>query len=581
MTKRKKPDSAPTTAPTTAPADAPTDDTPASKRHSTAPLPSVALSLPPPRRPLPPHQLVLAPMVGASELPFRLLCRRHGAQLCYTPMMHADAFCDAAHTPTRTGLGPLQTRPEDAPLVAHFCANDAETLLAAARRAEPYSVAIDLNLGCPQRSAHSGHYGAFLTDPCDRSLVLSMVSAVARGVGIPIFVKIRLQDQLEDTLAFCKQLEAAGAALIAVHGRVRGHWAHRRSGPADMEAIAAVKRTVSIPVLTNGNVRSAEDLLSTLACTGADGVMSAEGALDDPAIFARAAEIVEARRAKLLRKEAKAEALKAKAKAAGAAAAATDGGGSDALSAKQQRKVGRLGKLRAELKSLPAFDLPAATLEARRAWAPRLPPSSPFALADQYFALAKTYTVPMTCLTFHLRRILKPQLTAHGMIEALVGSRNLVEVRTHLDECRRLCREAGDEVAEDSLPPSQIAAAAAAAAAGGGGGGAPTDGAATALTPSQKKRNHFVERMKRKAQREGKPEGHYLTEGLVPPSADDIKHAIGLDGAGGHRSERHSWWRARFGQHCIAHYVDLHCAAHASEEGCGFLHGDDCCLDAT
>lgn len=568
MPKRKKPSSAPTPAP--APADAP-DGAPA--KRQAAPLPSVALSLPPPRRPLPPHQLVLAPMVGASELPFRLLCRRHGAQLCYTPMMHADAFCDPAHTPTRTGLGPLQTRPEDAPLVAHFCANNAETLLAAARRAEPYSVAIDLNLGCPQRSAHSGHYGAFLTDPCDRPLVLSMVSAVARGVGIPIFVKIRLQDQLEDTLAFCRQLEAAGAALIAVHGRVRGHWAHRRSGPADLEAIAAVKRTVSIPVLTNGNVRNAEDLLSTMACTGADGVMSAEGALDDPAIFARAAQIVEARRSKLVRKEAKAEALHAKAAAANSS--------SESLTAKQQRKVGRLDKVRAKLKSLPVFDLPAATLEARRAWAPRLPPSSPFALADQYFALAKTYTVPMTCVTFHLRRILKSQLTAHGMIESLVGSRSLAEVRTHLDECRRLCLEAGDNVGEDVVPPSESAATAAVAGGGDGGGSAATAAVATELTPSQKKRRHFVERMKRKAQREGKPEGHYLVEGLAPPSADDIKHAIGLDGAGGHRSERHCWWRARFGQHCIAHYVDLHCAAHASEEGCGFLHGDDGCLDAT
>ena len=183
---------------------------PRRQKHKRAPgvdqhtvsLPSpLSVSLPPPRRPLPPHQLVLAPMVAASELPFRLLCRRHGAQLCYTPMMHAAEFINPAHVATPNGVGALlQTRPGDAPLVAHFAANDAATLLAAAKRAEPYAVAIDINLGCPQRSAHSGHYGSFLTDPGpDRPLVLGMVSTLARGMRLPVFVKIRLQATLSCT----------------------------------------------------------------------------------------------------------------------------------------------------------------------------------------------------------------------------------------------------------------------------------------------------------------------------------------------------------------------------------------------
>ena len=295
---------------------------PGVEQHTVSLPPPLSVSLPPPRRPLPPHQLVLAPMVAASELPFRLLCRRHGAQLCYTPMMHAAEFINPAHVATPNGVGALQTRPGDAPLVAHFAANDAATLLAAAKRAEPYAVAVDINLGCPQRSAHSGHYGSFLTDPGpDRPLVLGMVSTLARGTRLPVFVKIRLQatlcayavacvpcvrhacamrvpcvchaspsmvqDTLEETLVFCKQLEAAGCDLIAVHGRVRGHWSHRRKGPADLLQIKAVKEAVRCPVLTNGNVSSPEDLLASLALTGADGVMSAEGALDDPAIFGR------------------------------------------------------------------------------------------------------------------------------------------------------------------------------------------------------------------------------------------------------------------------------------------------------
>ena len=109
----------------------------------------------PPRKPLPPHQLVLAPMVGGSELAFRLLARRHGAQLAYTPMIKSEDFMKPGKTDK--GIGLLEVHPGDAPLVAHFSGNDPSTLLAACKRAErcPGVVAVDLNLGCPQRSAHS------------------------------------------------------------------------------------------------------------------------------------------------------------------------------------------------------------------------------------------------------------------------------------------------------------------------------------------------------------------------------------------------------------------------------------------
>ena len=87
----------------------------------------------PPRRPLPPHQLVLAPMVGGSELAFRLLARKHGAQLAYTPMIKSELFLSPKRT--ERGIGQLEVHPGDAPLVAHFSANDPAMLLAAAKRA--------------------------------------------------------------------------------------------------------------------------------------------------------------------------------------------------------------------------------------------------------------------------------------------------------------------------------------------------------------------------------------------------------------------------------------------------------------
>ena len=111
----------------------------------------------------------------------------------------------------------FQSTDVDRPLVAHFSANNPETLKRAALLVEDRCDAIDINLGCPQRVAHAGHFGSFLLGPDDRPLVLAMVSEVARAVKIPIFVKIRLLDSIEETIELCRQLHEAGASLIAIH----------------------------------------------------------------------------------------------------------------------------------------------------------------------------------------------------------------------------------------------------------------------------------------------------------------------------------------------------------------------------
>lgn len=88
----------------------------------------------------------------------------------------------------------------------------------------------DLNLGCPQRIAHSGHFGSYLLDPVDRPLVLSIVRTLSTNIRIPIFVKIRLLNTIEESIELCQQLVEAGAALIAIHGRYRVNLVGR-SGP--------------------------------------------------------------------------------------------------------------------------------------------------------------------------------------------------------------------------------------------------------------------------------------------------------------------------------------------------------------
>lgn len=187
---------------------------------------------------------ICAPMVGGSELAFRLLCRRYGTTLAYTPMINSARFAvDEAyreqgnltsratserqsphhHTPqphdqppSNSSPPPLclasslhvefQSCPEDRPLVCHFSANDASLLVQAAKHVESRCDAIDINLGCPQRVAFQGHYGSFLLDEVDRPLVLGMVSALRAAVSVPVFCKIRLLDTLEATVELCRQV---------------------------------------------------------------------------------------------------------------------------------------------------------------------------------------------------------------------------------------------------------------------------------------------------------------------------------------------------------------------------------------
>ncbi|XP_021301212.1 tRNA-dihydrouridine(16/17) synthase [NAD(P)(+)]-like [Herrania umbratica] len=224
-------------------------------------------------------KLIVAPMVDNSELPFRMLCRKFGAEAAYTPMLHSRIFTENEKYRNEE----FTTCKEDRPLFVQFCANDPDVLLEAARRVEPYCDYVDINLGCPQRIARRGYYGAFLMD--NLPLVKSLVEKLALNLNVPVSCKIRVFPNLQDTIKYAKMLEDAGCSLLAVHGRTRDEKDGKKFR-ADWNAIKAVKNALRIPVLANGNIRHMEDVQNCLEETGADGVLSAESVLENPALFA-------------------------------------------------------------------------------------------------------------------------------------------------------------------------------------------------------------------------------------------------------------------------------------------------------
>ncbi|RDB20629.1 tRNA-dihydrouridine(16/17) synthase [NAD(P)(+)]-like [Hypsizygus marmoreus] len=235
---------------------------------------------------------IVAPMVDQSELAYRRLTRRYGAQLVYTPMINAKMFMDAQHKGYRDvnfdipsgeeGAHASSSTESDRPLVIQFCANSPTHLLAAAKVVEAHCDAIDINLGCPQEIAKRGHYGAFLMDEWE--LVFEMINTLHKNLSVPVTAKFRVFPSIEKTVEYAQMLERAGAQILTCHGRMKEQRGVN-SGLASLAHIRAVKEAVSVPVFANGNVLFAHDVARVLTETGADGVMSAEGILYNPALF--------------------------------------------------------------------------------------------------------------------------------------------------------------------------------------------------------------------------------------------------------------------------------------------------------
>lgn len=233
------------------------------------------------------NNVILGPMAGVTDLPFRLLCREQGAGLVCMEMISAKAVFYG----NRNTKELLQVNPGERPVSLQLFGSDPEVLSDIAARLEegPYDL-FDLNMGCPvPKVVKNGEGSALMKDP---KLVERILSSMVRALKKPVTVKIRkgFNDESVNAVEIARIAEGCGAAAVAVHGRTREQY---YSGKADWEIIRQVKEAVSIPVIGNGDVDSPEAAKRMLAETGCDGVMVARGAKGNPWIFKRITEYLE------------------------------------------------------------------------------------------------------------------------------------------------------------------------------------------------------------------------------------------------------------------------------------------------
>jgi nifR3 family TIM-barrel protein len=224
--------------------------------------------------------LILSPMAGFSDKPYRLICREYGSAMSYTEFVSADGIL---HGNDRT-LEMLRFDSSEHPTVVfQIFGHNESTLEEAARKIEQLGPdIIDLNMGCSVKKVSAkGSGAALLKDPPKIGRIFARLS---KAVSVPVTGKIRLgwDDDSLNYLGVAKIMEDNGAALIAVHGRTK---AHTYGGQANWDAIAEVKQAVSIPVIGNGDVRTVADIERIKQHTNCDGVMIARAAIGNPWIF--------------------------------------------------------------------------------------------------------------------------------------------------------------------------------------------------------------------------------------------------------------------------------------------------------
>lgn len=230
------------------------------------------------------HNVVLAPLAGITNLPFRLICREAGASLAYTEMVSVNGL-------VREGiktLALLKSSAADRPLGIQLFGDKPADLAEAARMVEGYGDLLDINMGCPVRKVvGTGAGSALLQEPLK---IAAIVRAVRAATTLPFTIKIRSGWHCGDNVfqEVGRIAEAEGCDAVTLHPRSRSLMF---SGQADWSQLKELKEALSIPVLGSGDLFTPEDCLRMLEETGCDGIMIARGALGNPWIFRQVHEL--------------------------------------------------------------------------------------------------------------------------------------------------------------------------------------------------------------------------------------------------------------------------------------------------
>jgi tRNA-dihydrouridine synthase B len=230
--------------------------------------------------------MLLAPLAGVSDSPFRRLAREQGASAVYTEMVSADGLVRG----NRATIDYCAFEPCERPIGIQLFGSDPKVMADAARflsdlPEEKRPDLVDINMGCPVRKVVNRRAGAALLADVPR--IAAMVRGMCDASTVPVTAKIRLgwDGNSRNVVEVAKALEEAGAAAVAIHARTR---AEKFEGNAHWEMIGEAKRAVGIPVIGNGDVRTPEDAVRMLETTGCDAVMLGRAAFGDPWVFRRA-----------------------------------------------------------------------------------------------------------------------------------------------------------------------------------------------------------------------------------------------------------------------------------------------------
>ena len=225
------------------------------------------------------NPLILAPMAGVTDLPFRLLCKEQGAGLICMEMVSAKAI----HYRNKNTEELMEIHPEEKPVSLQLSGSDPDIIAEVAKSIEerPFDI-LDFNMGCPvPKVFNNGEGSALMKDP---KLVEEILTKLVKAVDKPVTVKFRkgVDDAHVNAVEIAKIAESCGVAAVAVHGRTREQY---YSGKADWEIIAKVKQAVKIPVIGNGDVTGPESAKKLVEKTGCDGIMIGRACRGNPWIF--------------------------------------------------------------------------------------------------------------------------------------------------------------------------------------------------------------------------------------------------------------------------------------------------------